>query len=76
MVAGVGESGIGSVAISPPACEGGCAQPFPYHISYCGDIDLVGLRKPQSYYRSVHGAPAAHDRRLLQESVRHHVQAT
>lgn len=24
-----------------------------YYISFCGDLDLVGMRKPQSYYRSV-----------------------
>lgn len=26
---------------------------FPYHANYSGDIDLTGLRKPQSYYRDV-----------------------
>ena len=25
----------------------------PYHASACGDIDLVGFRKPQSYYRDI-----------------------
>ena len=29
------------------------AQPFPYHISFCGDIDVVGGQKPQAYLRRV-----------------------
>jgi beta-galactosidase len=28
-------------------------RPFPWYISNCGDIDLVGTRKPQSYFRDV-----------------------
>jgi beta-galactosidase len=26
---------------------------FPWHASECGDIDLTGVRKPQSYYRDI-----------------------
>jgi beta-galactosidase len=26
---------------------------FPWHAAVCGDIDLTGLRKPQSYYRDI-----------------------
>jgi beta-galactosidase len=26
---------------------------FPWHASACGDMDLTGLRKPQSYYRDI-----------------------
>jgi beta-galactosidase len=26
---------------------------FPWHASNCGDIDLTGFRKPQSYYRDI-----------------------
>ena len=26
---------------------------FPWHAAYCGDIDLTGLRKPISHYRSM-----------------------
>ena len=26
---------------------------FPWHASYCGDIDLIGQRKPVSHYRSM-----------------------
>ena len=28
-------------------------QKYPWFISYCGDIDAVGHKKPQSYYRDV-----------------------
>ncbi|MGB8262038.1 MAG: sugar-binding domain-containing protein [Terracidiphilus sp.] len=26
---------------------------FPWHAAYCGDIDLTGFRKPQSWYRDI-----------------------
>jgi beta-galactosidase len=26
---------------------------FPWHAAHCGDIDLIGQRKPQSYYRDI-----------------------
>ena len=26
---------------------------YPWHASYCGDLDLTGRRKPQSYYRDI-----------------------
>ena len=26
---------------------------FPWHMAFCGDIDLIGQRKPQSYYRDI-----------------------
>jgi len=26
---------------------------YPWHAAYCGDIDLTGYRKPQSYYRDI-----------------------
>ncbi len=29
------------------------APGFPWHASYCGDLDLTGFRKPWSYYRDV-----------------------
>ena len=28
-------------------------HPFPWHAAACGDIDLTGFRKPQSYYRDI-----------------------
>lgn len=29
------------------------APAFPWHASYCGDLDLTGFRKPWSYYRDI-----------------------
>jgi beta-galactosidase len=29
------------------------APGFPWHASYCGDLDLTGFRKPWSYYREI-----------------------
>jgi beta-galactosidase len=52
----IGESAIGANGYNSPdetACSEYCAQPFPYHISFCGDIDIVGGQKPQAYYRKV-----------------------
>lgn len=28
-------------------------HPYPWHASACGDLDLTGYRKPQSYYRDI-----------------------
>jgi len=28
-------------------------HPYPWHAAACGDLDLTGLRKPQSYYRDI-----------------------
>lgn len=52
----IGESAIGSNGANTPAldaCGGYCTAPWPYHVSFCGDLDLVGLPKPQSFYRRV-----------------------
>lgn len=52
----IGESAIGASGHYPPsqlACGSYCAQPYPYHISYCGDLDIVGELKPQSRLRRV-----------------------
>ena len=35
------------------ACGSYCAQPFPWYISFCGDLDLVGELKPQGRLRRV-----------------------
>lgn len=65
----IGESGIGQRHRSASEPMNG---DFPYHLAVCGDLDLLGRRKPQSYYRealwrsgvlyaTVH-IPAAEDR--------------
>jgi beta-galactosidase len=28
-------------------------HPYPWHAAMCGDLDLTGFRKPQSYYRDI-----------------------
>ena len=28
-------------------------HPYPWHAAACGDLDLTGFRKPQSYYRDI-----------------------
>ena len=52
----IGESAIGANGHYSPsklACGDYCAMPWPYHISFCGDIDVVGESKPQSLLRRV-----------------------
>ena len=49
----IGESDIGFESQSGDTDECAGIEPFPWHISFCGDLDLVGLRKPQSVYRTV-----------------------
>lgn len=52
----IGESAIGSAVISDPHSLEQClstSQPWSWHVSYCGDIDICGFKKPQSNYRNV-----------------------
>jgi beta-galactosidase len=49
----MGESGIGHVAVSQGADTSGFSEFYPWFNAYCGDIDLVGNKKPQSYFRDV-----------------------
>lgn len=46
-----GETGIGHVEYNEK--RGDFLLPFPYHIANCGDIDIIGIRKPQSYFREI-----------------------
>lgn len=50
----LGESGIGHSRITgphtPPVSFG---MPWPWFVSNCGDIDICGFKKPQSFYRDV-----------------------
>lgn len=46
----LGEAGIGCASeTSVPSMF----QSWPYYNGWCGDIDLIGQKKPQSYYRDV-----------------------
>ena len=47
----LGETGIGHT--SPDSTRGFQLQKFPWFNAWCGDIDLTGGKKPQSYYRDV-----------------------
>jgi len=47
----LGEAGIGRVAYEGESEH--YAAPFPWTVAGCGDIDLCGDRKPQSFYRQI-----------------------
>lgn len=50
----IGESGIGRWYYEGDVPGEHYEHPlYPWHASYCGDIDLIGLRKPISHYRSM-----------------------
>jgi len=50
----LGEAGIGRVfPPEQPVIKHWEGNHFPWHGAYCGDIDLIGWRKPSSHYRSV-----------------------
>ena len=50
----LGESGIGRWYYEgDPAGEHWTRPLYPWHAAYCGDVDLTGLRKPISHYRSM-----------------------
>jgi beta-galactosidase len=46
----LGESGIGKVTFKPGFSFG---TPYPYHLANCGDIDICGFKRAQSFYRDV-----------------------
>ena len=54
----LGEAGIGSAGIRAEGSQS-MFQDWPWYNGWCGDIDLIGQKKPQSYYRDVvwHRAP-------------------
>jgi beta-galactosidase len=47
----LGESGIGHSTTDTGRME--FSNPWPWFNAYCGDIDICGNKKPQSYYRDV-----------------------
>ncbi|BDI29256.1 beta-galactosidase [Capsulimonas corticalis] len=46
-----GESGIGHTSLSGESDA--FNKPWPWHNAWCGDLDICGFKKPQSYYRDV-----------------------
>ncbi|KAA6456022.1 DUF4982 domain-containing protein [Acidobacteria bacterium AB60] len=49
----LGESGIGHVTLVSGDARDVFSPPYPWFNSYCGDIDLIGSKKPQSWFRDV-----------------------
>lgn len=49
----IGEAGIGHSEIVDKGKDTPFARPWPWFNGWCGDIDLIGEKKPQSYYRDV-----------------------
>ena len=49
----LGESGIGHTSIRNGPGQDSFGEPYPWFNAYCGDIDLIGNKKPQSYFRDV-----------------------
>ncbi len=46
----IGEAGFGAVSFDGKPSLG---APYPYHLYGCGDFDLCGIKRPQSYYREL-----------------------
>jgi beta-galactosidase len=46
----LGEAGIGSVSFEGQMSFG---ARYPYHLANCGDLDICGYKRPQSYYRDL-----------------------
>mgnify|MGYP001412636404 CR=1 FL=1 len=47
----IGEAGIGHSVLDQKAV--GNLLPWPWYNAWCGDLDITGSKKPQSYYRDV-----------------------
>lgn len=47
----IGEAGVGIPAYT--FGEGGFGAQFPCQLAYVGDLDITGVRRPQSYYREI-----------------------
>lgn len=48
-----GETGIGRVIYDSTDLPGWGLEPYPNHISNCGDYSICGFKKSQSYYRDI-----------------------
>jgi len=52
----LGEAGIGRVEYTderPDSPSSAFQGPYPWLAAWCGDIDITGCRRPQSYYREI-----------------------
>ena len=48
----LGEAGLGRVSIEVDDLKSFCGS-YPWFLANCGDIDICGEKRPQSYYRDV-----------------------
>lgn len=46
-----GETGLGHIIYDTDSAQTWGLTEYPEHISNCGDFDICGFKKPQSYYR-------------------------
>jgi len=49
----LGEAGIGHTLNATPDTKPQFSPGWPWYNAYCGDIDICGFKKPQSYFRDV-----------------------
>jgi beta-galactosidase len=49
----LGEAGIGHVSVLGAGESNPFFMGWPWYNGWCGDIDIIGQKKPQSYYRDV-----------------------
>jgi len=47
-----GETGLGNARLNDEPARG-ILKPFPWFNGFCGDIDIIGSKKPQMFYRDV-----------------------
>lgn len=47
----LGEAGCGHMRLDNE--PGGFGRPWPWFNAFCGDLDICGFRKPQSFYRDI-----------------------
>lgn len=48
----IGETGLGNARLNDEPARG-LLKPFPWFNGFCGDIDIIGSKKPQMLYRDV-----------------------
>lgn len=49
----LGEAGIGKIEYKEDGAVASFYGEYPWYIGYCGDFDIVGNRRPVSYYREI-----------------------
>lgn len=49
----LGEAGIGKMEYKEDGAAPGFYGQYPWYIAFCGDYDIIGCRRPVSYYREI-----------------------